>query len=81
MNHCNVSLDDRIGFDVFLPILQTVNKNRCTDTAEDFIEGLRHFDKDGSGYISSGELRNLLTSLGNFFTLLVSLYVILMFFI
>lgn len=31
--------DDRIGFDVFLPIMQTVSKNRCKDTAEDFIEG------------------------------------------
>jgi len=56
--------DDRIGFDVFLPILQTISKNKCTDTAEDFIEGLRHFDKDGSGYISSAELRHLLTTLG-----------------
>ena len=43
--------DERIGFEVFLPILQTISKNRSTDTAEDFIEGLRHFDKDGSGYI------------------------------
>ena len=56
--------DDRIGFDVFLPIMQTVSKNRCKDTAEDFIEGLRHFDKDGSGFISSAELRHLLTTLG-----------------
>ena len=59
-----LGIDDRIGFDVFLPIMQTVSKNRCTDTAEDFIEGLRHFDKDGSGYISSAELRHLLTTLG-----------------
>jgi len=56
--------DERIGFEVFLPILQTISKNRSTDTAEDFIEGLRHFDKDGSGYISSAELRHLLTTLG-----------------
>lgn len=56
--------DERISFEVFLPILQTISKNRCTDTAEDFIEGLRHFDKDGSGYISSAELRHLLTTLG-----------------
>lgn len=60
----SLASDDRIGFDVFLPILQTVSKNRCTDTAEDFIEGLRHFDKDGSGVISSAELRHLLTTLG-----------------
>lgn len=44
--------------------MQTVSKNRCKDTAEDFIEGLRHFDKDGSGFISSAELRHLLTTLG-----------------
>lgn len=63
---CSNSLkpDDRIGFEVFLPILQAVSKNRTNDTAEDFIEGLRHFDKDGSGYISSAELRHLLTTLG-----------------
>jgi len=56
--------DERISFEVFLPILQTVSKSRSTDTAEDFIEGLRHFDKDGNGYISSAELRHLLTTLG-----------------
>lgn len=56
--------DERITFEVFLPILQAISKNRCTDQAEDFIEGLRHFDKDGSGYISSAELRHLLTTLG-----------------
>jgi len=62
---CNqLKQDDRITFDVFLPILQAVCKNKTNDTAEDFIEGLRHFDKDGSGYISSAELRHLLTTLG-----------------
>ena len=28
------------------------------------MEGLRHFDKDGNGFISSAELRHMLTSLG-----------------
>ncbi|CAG0903115.1 unnamed protein product [Darwinula stevensoni] len=56
--------DDRIMFDVFLPILQTISKNRSNEKAEDFIEGLRHFDKDGNGFISSAELRHLLTTLG-----------------
>lgn len=56
--------DERINFEVFLPILQTISKSRPADTAEDFIEGLRHFDKDGNGYISSAELRHLLTTLG-----------------
>lgn len=75
--------DDRISFEVFLPIYQVINstlpapnfiineksfqaisKQRSEDTADDFTEGLRHFDKDASGFISSAELRHLLTTLG-----------------
>uniref|UniRef100_A0A2P2HZ24 Myosin-2 essential light chain-like n=1 Tax=Hirondellea gigas TaxID=1518452 RepID=A0A2P2HZ24_9CRUS len=56
--------DERISFEVFLPILQTISRQNPGDTADDFIEGLRHFDKDGNGYISSAELRHLLTHLG-----------------
>ncbi|KAG8223658.1 hypothetical protein J437_LFUL001765 [Ladona fulva] len=41
--------DERISFEVFLPIYQAILKNRSHDTADDFIEGLRHFDKDGNG--------------------------------
>ena len=55
--------DDRISFDTFLPILQTVSSKKITDTVEDFVEGLRHFDKDGNGFITSAELRHLLTSM------------------
>ncbi|XP_014240259.1 myosin-2 essential light chain isoform X1 [Cimex lectularius] len=56
--------DERISFEVFLPIYQTISKGRSSDSAEDFVEGLRHFDKDGNGFISSAELRHLLTTLG-----------------
>ncbi|KAI9575993.1 hypothetical protein GQX74_000355 [Glossina fuscipes] len=56
--------DERISFEVFLPIYQAISKARSADTADDFIEGLRHFDKDASGFISSAELRHLLTTLG-----------------
>jgi myosin light chain 6 len=56
--------DERVSFEVFLPIYQQISKSRSADTADDFIEGLRHFDKDGNGYISSAELRHLLTTLG-----------------
>lgn len=63
----NLNAEARVNFEVFLPILQAISKNRSADTAEDFIEGLRHFDKDGNGYISSAELRHLLTTLGNYY--------------
>nr|CAD7262858.1 unnamed protein product [Timema shepardi] len=57
--------DERISFEVFLPIYQAISKGRTSDTADDFIEGLRHFDKDGNGFISSAELRHLLSTLGS----------------
>jgi len=56
--------DDRVTFEVFLPMLQAICQKRNNDTAEDFVEGLRHFDKDGNGSITSAELRHLLTTLG-----------------
>jgi Ca2+-binding EF-hand superfamily protein len=34
-------------------------------TAQEFIQGFHVFDKDNSGLISSGELRYVLTSLGD----------------
>ena len=78
-----------------MTIHQAICSRRSTDTSDDFIEGLRHFDKvptvaslqflpsspscfitvtvtealllhlqDGNGFISSAELRHLLTTLG-----------------
>jgi len=60
----NLRPEDRISFEFFLPILRSISQQNVTDTPDDFIEGLRHFDKDGNGYISSAELRHLLTHLG-----------------
>merc|ERR1712200_242475 len=61
---CQGKPDDRLTFEQFLPLLQSVSSKQSTDTVEDFVEGLRHFDKEGNGRISSAELRHLLTSLG-----------------
>ncbi|CAB4064582.1 MYL6 [Lepeophtheirus salmonis] len=47
-----------------LVIQEPICSRRSSDTAEDFVEGLRHFDKDGNGFISTAELRHLLTTLG-----------------
>ncbi|XP_069120467.1 myosin-2 essential light chain-like [Argopecten irradians] len=57
--------DARVSFEVFIPILQTISKNRDQATLEDYIEGLKMFDKDQNGFITSAELRHILTSLGD----------------
>jgi len=56
--------DYRISFEQFLPILATISKNQVRPTLEDFVEGMRVFDKEQNGTISSAELRHVLTSLG-----------------
>uniref|UniRef100_A0A0B6Y5I1 EF-hand domain-containing protein n=1 Tax=Arion vulgaris TaxID=1028688 RepID=A0A0B6Y5I1_9EUPU len=56
--------DARISFETFFPILQTVCKNTIKATFNDFVEGLRVFDKEQNGYIASADIRHVLTSLG-----------------
>ncbi|KAK3579741.1 hypothetical protein CHS0354_002388 [Potamilus streckersoni] len=55
----------RISLEIFLPILQTISRNRDHATYEDYSEGLRMFDKDQNGIISSAEFRHILTTLGD----------------
>lgn len=57
-------IDARISFEEFLPIYQTIIKNKEDHSMEEFVEGLSHFDKEGNGFISVAELRHLLTTLG-----------------
>ena len=63
-NTTGVKTDGRVTFETFLPLLQAVSGKKITDTVDDFVEGLRHFDKEGNGRISAIELRHLLTGLG-----------------
>lgn len=56
----------RITFEEFLPIYQTISKSRQSQSVDEFVEGLSHFDKDGNGTINVAELRHLLTTLGRF---------------
>jgi len=56
--------DIRITFEQFLPIYQNIIKMKPEIALEDFVEGLSHFDKEGTGFISVAELRHLLTTLG-----------------
>lgn len=56
--------DKRISFEEFLPIFQSFRGKKPKFTTDDFVESLKVFDIDGSGMINEGELRHLLTSLG-----------------
>ena len=62
---CNeLKPEDRITFDEFLPILQTVSKCKSNNTADDYVDGLRNHDADGSGVINATVFRRLMTHLG-----------------
>ncbi|XP_064396855.1 myosin-2 essential light chain-like [Halichondria panicea] len=54
----------RISFEEFLPLFNSQKQKKEQGSTEDFIEGLKVFDKEGNGYINSAELRHVLTSLG-----------------
>ncbi|XP_029450589.1 myosin light polypeptide 6-like isoform X1 [Rhinatrema bivittatum] len=53
-----------LDFERFLPMLMAVSKNREQGTHEDYVEGLRVFDKEGNGTVNAAELRHVLVSLG-----------------
>ncbi|KAF9971490.1 hypothetical protein BGZ65_010397, partial [Modicella reniformis] len=53
-----------IDFDTFLKILMRPEGFKPPGTFQDFINGFKVFDKEGNGFIAVGELRYVLTNLG-----------------
>ena len=54
----------QVTFEEFLPMLAQIKRQAVPANIEDFIEGLRVFDKENNGTVMGAELRHVLVSLG-----------------
>lgn len=52
--------------DLTINVRPSIRKMKDTDSQEEIQEAFKVFDKDGNGFISSAELRHVMTSLGTF---------------
>jgi len=56
--------EKRLKFEEFYPIYEQLAKEKPVGTVNDFIEGLRVFDKEENGKITAAELKHVLLALG-----------------
>ncbi|XP_041460237.1 myosin light chain 3, skeletal muscle isoform-like isoform X1 [Lytechinus variegatus] len=54
---------DRVDWETFYPMLKDVTAGKF-GTHDDFIEGLKVFDKDNSGTVNCAEIRHVICTLG-----------------
>lgn len=54
----------QVSFEEFLPVMAEVSKLPPTGNKEDYLEGLKVFDKEGNGYVNVVEIQHVLGSLG-----------------
>lgn len=54
----------KLTFEEFLPVMNQLVKTLKPGCLEDFVEGLRIFDKEQNGTIMAAELRHVLCTLG-----------------
>ncbi|KAM3176566.1 hypothetical protein ACTXT7_006267 [Hymenolepis weldensis] len=59
-----ITRDKQYKFDEFLPIYQSILKEKEEGTYADFMEAFKTFDREGQGFITAAELRAVLTSYG-----------------
>lgn len=57
-------LPAELSYDAFQKVLNRPDGFKPKGDVEDFVRGFQVFDKEGSGYISVGELRYVLMNLG-----------------